>query len=711
VSESNKAKLNLTAWLPVESLLRHRRTVLIAACLLAIISVLLLPLVQVNYDMREYLPEDSQTREALDLLESTFGLDGSAYVMVPADSMAQASEYKRAIQDVSGVSQVVFYDDLADITQPPSWQSEEQLKLYYREGQALFTVAFAGDDYSSETAQALDDIRDSLSSMGAQPAMAGPAVRTANMTAAAGNEVFWIIVVVIPLFLIILLIFTHSFAEAVMFLVVIGIAVIINIGTNSIFPHISFMTHLSVAVLQFAISMDYSIFLLHRFGEERQRDPDLKQAMIKAVRGSFAPITASALTTMAGFMALVSMRYSLGKDMGLVLSKGILLSLICVLFVLPSMTITFIRAIDKTTHRNLLPEFKWLGKHAVRARFVLIPIWILLMIGAFVAQSNNAFVYGEAAIMASRGSQVEQDQQKIDELFGRQNPLLIIMPGGDQSAEYQLAQNLQNIPEVTSVQALATLADPALPRQLLPAAAIDNFEQNGYSRMILTLDTAEESEQAYAIVDQIRQLAAAASPQAVVFGSTTSVEDIKNVVEHDYTIVNLISILAVGLILLFTFRSLLLPVLLVLVIESAIWLNMAVPYVTGKPLSFIGYMIVSAIQLGATIDYAILLTSRYVEQRQLTDRVSASRASIERAGGSVLMSAGILTAAGIVVWIVSKIEGIQELGLLIGRGAVLSGFLVLIILPQLLLVLDRPIAATDLDKHIIKRWHNRKKNK
>jgi predicted RND superfamily exporter protein len=229
--------------------------------------------------------------------------------------------------------------------------------------------------------------------------------------------------------------------------------------------------------------------------------------------------------------------------------------------------------------------------------------------------------------------------------------------------------------------------------------------------MILTLDTAEESEQAYAIVDQIRQLAAAASPQAVVFGSTTSVEDIKNVVEHDYTIVNLISILAVGLILLFTFRSLLLPVLLVLVIESAIWLNMAVPYVTGKPLSFIGYMIVSAIQLGATIDYAILLTSRYVEQRQLTDRVSASRASIERAGGSVLMSAGILTAAGIVVWIVSKIEGIQELGLLIGRGAVLSGFLVLIILPQLLLVLDRPIAATDLDKHIIKRWHNRKKNK
>jgi predicted RND superfamily exporter protein len=457
--------------------------------------------------------------------------------------------------------------------------------------------------------------------------------------------------------------------------------------------------------------MDYSIFLLHRFGEERQKDPDLKQAMIKAVRGSFAPITASALTTMAGFMALVSMRYSLGKDMGLVLSKGILLSLICVLFVLPSMTITFIRAIDKTTHRNLLPEFKWLGKHAVRVRFVLIPIWILLMIGAFVAQSNNAFVYGEAAIMASRGSQVEQDQQKIDELFGRQNPLLIIMPGGDQSAEYQLAQNLQNIPEVTSVQALATLADPALPRNLLPAAAIDNFEQNGYSRMILTLDTAEESEQAYAIVDQIRQLAAAASPQAVVFGSTTSVEDIKNVVEHDYTIVNLISILAVGLILLFTFRSLLLPVLLVLVIESAIWLNMAVPYVTGKPLSFIGYMIVSAIQLGATIDYAILLTSRYVEQRQLTDRVSASRASIERAGGSVLMSAGILTAAGIVVWIVSKIEGIQELGLLIGRGAVLSGFLVLIILPQLLLVLDRPIAATDLDKHIIKRWHNRKKNK
>ena len=206
-------------------------------------------------------------------------------------------------------------------------------------------------------------------------------------------------------------------------------------------------------------------------------------------------------------------------------------------------------------------------------------------------------------------------------------------------------------------------------------------------------------------------LAQTTIPEEIVFGPTSSVEDIKDVVEHDYSLVNLLSILAVGLILLITFRSLLLPVLLVLVIESAIWLNMSVPYFTGKPLSFIGFMIISAVQLGATIDYAILLTSRYIERRQFEDKIKSGRQAIELAGGSVLMSAGILAAAGISVWIVSRIEGIRELGLLIGRGAILSGIMVLIVLPQLLVLLDRGIAATDLDKHIIRRIKQMRRHK
>ncbi|NLW11347.1 MAG: MMPL family transporter [Clostridiaceae bacterium] len=723
MSTEHGSRLNLTKFLPVEAFLKHRRIVLAVFIALALVSLLLMPLVKINYDMREYLPADSQTKQSLDLLEKTFGIEGSAYVMVPVDDMAQALMYKKIISGVDGVSQVLFYDDLTDAAQPASWSDNSQMDLFLKDGQALYTVTFTNDDYSTETSQALDMIRSDLEAALAKArpeqtangeagiALAGSAVRTANMSSSVGGEMFWIMAVVIPLFLIILLIFTHSFAEAIMFLVVIGIAVVINIGTNIIFRHISFMTHLSVAVLQLAISMDYSIFLLHRFGEERQQEPDLKVAMVRAVRGAFAPILASALTTIAGFLALVGMRYSLGRDMGLVLSKGILLSLISVLLLLPVMTITFIKAIDKTTHRNLLPSMKGLGKGAVKLRFLLIPIWIFLAVFSFWAQSNNSFIYGEAAIMASGGSQVEKDQQLIDETFGRQNPLLIIMPQGSQAKEYQLAEKLKEIPEINSIQALASLADPALPRQLLPDAALSQFEKNGYSRMILSLDSEEEGEQPFALVDKIRVLAQTTIPEAIVFGPTSSVEDIKDVVEHDYSLVNLLSILAVGLILLITFRSLLLPVLLVLVIESAIWLNMSVPYFTGKPLSFIGFMIISAVQLGATIDYAILLTSRYIERRQFEDKIKSGRQAIELAGGSVLMSAGILAAAGISVWIVSRIEGIRELGLLIGRGAILSGIMVLIVLPQLLVLLDRGIAATDLDKHIIRRIKQMRRHK
>jgi hypothetical protein len=669
------------------------------------VSILLIPLISVNYDMRVYLPEDSHTSESLKLLEQTFGIKGSAQVMMPASSIRQALDYKNRLLEIEGVESVFFLDDLVDLKQPYDLLDQKQAASFYKDGRALFTLSFEHDDYSPQTSQALSEIREIL---GEDAVLAGPAVRTANMSSSIGRELLIIMAVIIPLFLIVLLLFTHSFAEAILFLVVIGTAVVINIGTNSFFPHISFMTHLSVAVLQLAISMDYSIFLLHRFGEERQTCPDLQTAMIRAVRGAIAPITASALTTMAGFLALLAMRYSLGRDLGLVLSKGILLSLISVLTLLPVLTLTFIKAIDKTTHRNLLPTFRHSARHTIRLRYVILPIWLALAIFALFGQGSNRFIYGESAIMASEGSRVEQDQTLIEDVFGKSNPLLIILPAGQPAAEYRLSEELMELPAVTTVQSLSTLSDPALPRELLPDQVLSNFESGGYSRLILNLATAEESPRAFAAVDQIREIAISYYPQAAVFGSTTSVSDIRQVVETDYTLVNWLSILAVGLILLVTFKSILLPAILVIVIESAIWLNMSIPYFSGKPLSFIGYMIVSSVQLGATIDYAILLTSRFRERRLISPRRQAGREAIELSGGSILMSSGILALAGMAVWAVSSIEGISELGLLIGRGAILSGVMVLFVLPQLLVLMDWLIERSYLSWFVKKIRHVKK---
>ena len=682
--------------LPVAAILRHRKTIVIVFLAITLVSLILIPLISVNYDMQIYLPADSETKSALNQMTDVFGLNGSAQAMVTDISLTEAVGIKQDLSRIKGVKSVIFLDDWADLDQPIDYLDQKLVESFYRGSSALFQITFTEGDYGETTRQALTDIRLLL---GDHAALAGPAVRSANMSQSIGKELGLIMAFVIPVFLIILLLFTDSLVEAVLFLVVIGVAVLINMGTNSFFRNVSFMTHMSVAVLQMAISMDYSIFLLHRFGEERRQDPDLTSAMLRAVTKSFPAILASALTTMAGFLSLTVMRYTLGRDMGLVLTKGILLSLISVMVLLPVLTLIFIRIIDRTTHRNWLPTFKHFSHLTIRARWIVVPIWLVIAVLAFAIQSHNTFAYGESAIMSSAGSRVALDQDAIEKQFGLANPLVIMIPADEPAREHQLTDALGRIAEVKAIQSLSTLADPALARPFLPDSVKAQFQQKGFARIILSLNVPEESAQSFQVVDEIRGLSEKYfGAEAVLLGSTTSVQDIRQVIEHDYFWVNILSIAAVALILLLTFRNLLLPVLLILVIESAIWLNMAIPWFADKPLSFIGYMIVSAIQLGATIDYAILMTSRYLESRQQDEPRQAARKAIRLAGGSILTSGSILALAGIVVWLVSTTQGIKELGLLIGRGAVFSAVLVLVVLPQILALMDFLIQRAGLKR-------------
>lgn len=670
-----------------EHIVRKRRLILLLFGLLTLLSILLVPTVRVNYNMSKYLPEDMPTKEALMVMEEEFGLGGTAQVMLTEVSIVEAKEIKNRIADIKGVKSVTWLDDIADITQPLEILDAELVEEYYQENSALLLIEFTEDDYSLLTGSALEEIRQLAKD---KVMLRGPAVTAKAMRETTSKEIIQIVAFVLPVFLLILILSTSSWFESVLFIAVIGISVIINMGTNFIFGEVSFMTQMSGAVLQFAIAMDYSIFLLHRFAEERASGAGVEEAMKRALYKSFTSISASALTTVAGFVALIFMRYQIGMDMGLVLAKGILLSLLSVLLLLPAMTIYSDRLIERTQHRSFMPSFQGFGRVAVKLRYIILALVMIIILPAFRGQAANHFLYGEASIALSEGTKQAQEEAQISAIFGPYNPMVLLVPSGNIAKEAALADKLQHLDTVDSIQALVTIADSAIAREMLPDELVERFETSNYSRFILFLNTEIEGEKAFQAVDQVDALVASYyGENYILVGSSASVRDIKTVVEEDFTRVNMISILAVGLILLFSFRSLLLPVILVFVIETSVWINMSVPYFMNSTLNFIGYMIVSSVQLGGTVDYAILLTTRYLDNRKTMVKREAASKAISDAGGSILTSAAILGSAGFILGGVSSIAGISELGILIGRGALLSLLLVLIMLPLFLVLFDQ----------------------
>ena len=680
-----------------ETIINKRTIILVAFVLFAIISACFIPSVQVNYNLSEYLPQDMTTSRAMDVMEKEFSLTGTARVMVDDVSLPEATALKERIEAVNGVKSVIWLDDVADIHKPLEFLDQKTVKDYYKEKTAIYYVEFSEDDYSLNTGKAVSEIQSVIGNKGS---MGGSAVNTKAMRENTIKEILSATAIAAPLILLILLLTTQSWFEPVIYLLVLGISVLINMGTNAIFGRISFITNSSAAILQFAISMDYSIFVLHRFIEERNRGLGVHEAMKEAIVHSFSSIGASCLTTVAGFVALMFMRYHIGMDMGLVLGKGVILSLISVIFLLPGVTILTYKLIEGSRHKSFLPSLTGIAKGIFKFRYVLLVIMGLLLVPTYLAQKSNSFLYGESAITTSAETKVGKQQNKIEGRYGIYNPAVLMIPKGDISAETGLARDLEKKEYVSSVQALVTLADPTIPREILPDNVIENFTSENYSRMIINLNLPVESAATFKAVGEINSMVRTYyGDKYYLLGSSTSVSDIKQVVDKDFNIVNLISIAAVALIILITFRSISLPLLLILVIEASIWINMSIPYFMDDSFSFIGYMIVSAVQLGATIDYAILIANRYMHNRVTLGKKDSAVKALGDSGWSVITSALVLFVAGMGVSIVSSIRGVSELGLLIGRGGALSGLMVLVMLPQILILFDGLIHKTTM-----KRW-------
>lgn len=677
----------LTEWL-----LRHRTATVVVFALLTAGSLLLCPLVQVNYDLSEYLPQDSMTKRAMEEMEESFGYDAVLRVMVEDVTLSESLDIKETLSQMEGVASVLWLDDVADIRQPLETLDAGTVEQYYRDGAALYQVTLTGGDYDTASGDTIDAIRalgiDGLS-------VAGNAEEARNTRILLDSEMLQIFAVVVPFCLLILFLASKSWVEPLLYLAVLFVAIFINLGTNVCFSSVSFITQAMAAVLQLAISLDYSLFLFHRYLEERDAGKDAREAVLAAVQGSLNSILASALTTIAGFLAMVLMQYSIGRDIGFVLAKGITLSFLSVILLMPVLIYLLRNVIDKTRHKPWMPSFAKLGRGAMKIRWVLVVVLVVLIVPTYLGQQQNVYLYGDSAGSATAQTQTSQEREAIEAKFGVYNPVVLLVPRGDTAGEIALAQELEAQPAVTSVQALVTLADPTLPRDMLPDAVVEQFESDEYSRMIVQLNIAEEGTALTQAVEDIEAAAEAYYPgQWLAVGTPTSLNDIRLSVESDGTLVQILSILAVGIIVMLAFRSIVIPVLLVALIQCAIWINMSVPYFTGEPLIYIGYLVISGLQLGATIDYAILLTNRYRDERRLGQApMDAAVSALKVSGHSILVSTLILAGAGFSLSIISNIPSVSIIGLLLCRGALLSGGMVIVMLPPLLALLDRVIRA------------------
>ena len=498
---------------------------------------------------------------------------------------------------------------------------------------------------------------------------------------------------------IILCLTTNSWFEPVLYLIVMGVAILINKGTNIFLGEISFLTNSVSAVLQLAVSMDYSIFLIHAFTREKNKGLDQMTALTNAINEALNSIFASSLTTIVGFIVLAFMKFNIGFDMGIVLAKGIIFSLLTVVFFMPAMILRLTPMIEKTGHRSFMPGFDKLSRGIYRIRYGVLIFVAIFVIPAYTAQNMNRFLFGNDAAGASEGTKVYDDEQLINAKFGRSNMMMALVPNTSLIDEKAFTDEVEALAYTKSVTSMAGSLPDGVPEEFLPKSITEQLHKNDYSRILIYVRSKGESKLAYQCSDEIQALMKKYYPEnSYLVGTTPSTQDIETTITKDYSRVNVLSLLGVFFVVMFSFKSVAIPVIIMIPIEVAIFINMAVPYIKGDTMIFMGYIIVSCIQLGATVDYAILTTNNYLECRKQAEKREAAIQALNMSIPAILTSGSILTIVGYILYNISSVAAIGDLGHLIGRGAWMSMLLVCTLLPAFLVLFDNILMDNEFER-------------
>ena len=677
-------------------IIERSRAIEIVFVIAVLLSMLAAPFVNINYDLTRYLPDTVQSKAGLDLMEEKFGYPGTGRVMIEDVTLYEAKQYKDKLEKVDGVDQIMWLDTGTDVFSSDAFINFNSIDDYYKDGSAVMDIVFEKGDTSRKTSRAIDAMQEITGEKGHY---VGMAVQNKSLAENVTKEMKLILTLGVLMIFIILCLTTNSWFEPVLYLIVMGVAILINKGTNIFLGEISFLTNSVSAVLQLAVSMDYSIFLIHAFTREKNKGLDQMTALTNAINEALNSIFASSLTTIVGFIVLAFMKFNIGFDMGIVLAKGIIFSLLTVVFFMPAMILRLTPMIEKTGHRSFMPGFDKLSRGIYRIRYGVLIFVAIFVIPAYTAQNMNRFLFGNDAVGASEGTKVYDDEQLINAKFGRSNMMMALVPNTSLIDEKAFTDEVEALAYTKSVTSMAGSLPDGVPEEFLPKSITEQLHKNDYSRILIYVRSKGESKLAYQCSDEIQALMKKYYPEnSYLVGTTPSTQDIETTITKDYSRVNVLSLLGVFFVVMFSFKSVAIPVIIMIPIEVAIFINMAVPYIKGDTMIFMGYIIVSCIQLGATVDYAILTTNNYLECRKQAEKREAAIQALNMSIPAILTSGSILTIVGYILYNISSVAAIGDLGHLIGRGAWMSMLLVCTLLPAFLVLFDNILMDNEFER-------------
>lgn len=711
--------------------------------------------VKVENDITTYLPDTTETRQGLTVMNDNFITYGSARVMVSNISYDTALDLQEVIEDIDGVDTVEF----------------DATKDHFSDASALYSVSFDAEEDDERAKTAMQDIREALADYDSYVDTQVGVDTSADLQA----EMSVIIVIAAIIIVVVLTLTSRSYAEVPVLIMTFGTAALLNMGTNFLCGTISFISNSVTVILQLALAIDYAIILCHRFSDEHET-LGTREACIAALSKAIPEISSSSLTTISGLAALGFMHFGIGRDLAVVLIKAILFSMLAVFTLMPGLLVLFSRLIDKTRHKNLIPKITAVGKFDVKTRYIVPPIFAVIVIVAAVFANKCPYCYTFTDLVTAKQSESQIAYQKIKGEFGTSNMVAVIVPSGNYENEGKILQELENCSEVKSTMGLANieamdgymLTDAVTPRQLAEMAGLDyevaktlygayavNHDQYGefinglgnykvpiydmfrfleqemhdgnvtlsgdvqdtlddlfaqldkaqvqlqaekYSRMVVYLSIPEESDETFAFLDKMHDIVAKYYPEdAYIVGNSTSAMDLSSSFGEDNLLISVLSALFVILVLLFTFKSAGLPVLLIFVIQGSIWINFSVPYLQDSPLYFLGYLIVNSIQMGANIDYAIVISSHYTDLKKVMHHKDAIVTALNESFPTIFTSGSILASAGVLISKLTTNPVIAAIGQCLGRGTIVSIILVLFVLPQILVLGDVIIERTSFE--------------
>lgn len=672
-----------------------RVPILIVSVLLLIPSIFGFVSTRINYDILSYLPSDIETMKGQDIMLDEFGKGGFSLVMLDGMEDKDVEKVKEKIEKVDHVCDVLWYDTLADVSLPKEVLPDDIYDFFNTDNSTMMAVFF---DEATSADGSLEAVKEIRSIAGEQCFVSGMSSVVEDIKDLTMQEAPMYVVIAVILTSIILALTMDSFLIPLFFMLSVGMAIVYNMGTNFIQGEISFITEALAAVLQLAVTIDYSIFLWHSYKEEKEKHPgDNKEAMAVAIGKTITSVVSSSITTVAGFLALCFMSYELGMDMGIVMAKGVVIGVICCITVLPSMILVFDKALEKTMHKDLVPSLEKPSKFIIKHHAAFIVLFIVVLIPAVYGQINTNVYYNLTDTLPKDLNSVIANS-KLDEEYHMATTHMLLVDADMQPKEVNsMLDEMGKVDGVSFSMSLDTLIGPSIPREIVPDSVTKILKSDKWQLMLIGSEYKVASDEENAQIDELSKILKSYDKDGMLIGEAAATKDLIDITDHDFKVVNIVSIAAIFIIILVALRSVSLPIILVAVIEFAITVNMGVPCFTNTTIPFIASVVIGTIQLGATVDYAILMTTRYKTERNAgKDKHEAVTIALSTSMKSIMVSALGFFASTFGVGVYSSVDMISQLCTLMSRGAIISMITVICILPSMLMLFDKVIINTTM---------------